>query len=1177
MIDLEAARALLDFGKRIGEGHRAEEQLRGAVAIHNILRKHRIAYLADEVGMGKTYVALGALALFRHFQPDFRALIIAPRENIQRKWQKELTNFAAHNVRFDDLRMRTLDGRPARPLVSCGNLLELVRETSLDPDRDFFVRMSSFSLPLGNAGEDLRRTRDAFRKHLPWLRDEALDLRNKDEFKKNFARALCCALPKFDLVIVDEAHNLKHGFATSASARNRVLAEAFGRHADDDVPDKRLFPTYGPRAERVLFLSATPLEETYRHVWNQLDIFGLAAGFAELRADETTEARKKEVAAQFLVRRVTSLRIGGREHTKNMYRREWRAGGVQRHDEPITVADARQRLIVALVQKKVSELLNGKQFNRSFQIGMLASFESFLETAKLKRDDDAGIFDDTEQSDDKLEREGIDVHDLNRLARSYRQKFDREMPHPKMDAVVDSLASAWSTGKKSLVFVRRVASVKELKRKLDERYDDWLILRLRERLDEALRTSFDGVAGRYRREKAESDSARRGEVATPLDNADSDFEVDDRGGIDSFFAWFFRGEGPKGVLSGANVQARFIQKSGAYSTFFADNHVMDLLGTESGQVLTKLAEASGLTESATADEVRARAAKYLSRKAKVVTRANRMEAAQAAALEFLKDCARGDIADRAGVMWNERYRGSIALERVGEAPAGTADALETPTFFTALRRPEHEKLRNRIWPPTQRSPTSVESFRDSFREEVLRAELLAAAARLGHAFIDLYVAAMAGRTTLALRGGADAGDAADDGGETGVEGGGDRLLSEYLNLLDGQLLSTGPRPWGALDELGEIASNFELILDVNVPDARTTALGESTRYLGGLLRQQQPTGGMAGQVNQSLVRQFRMPGYPFILVTTDLLQEGEDLHTFCSSIQHYGISWTPSAMEQRTGRIDRVRSQTERRLSTLDHEPSGDDWLQVHFPYLQDTIEVLQVQRVLDRVNAFLRLMHEGLVAPKAEDRRIDVQRELVAARRRVEAIREPLKSAFPIPDWATRGSKKSLVSGVDAGEMLRSRFGLLARPALGDLPIAWDADPPRGSLLGTASLPNGRVQPFSLVLRSDQGRALVRCVSPIGRARPADAPQRIVELGSRLSSRIGAILANEDRSYDLTVEDDVLLGASSECDLQRVGLLVRRVTGQADQMEHRHFDDGRDARLDVFETDLRREGSDGD
>src|SRR5687767_2488077 len=100
MIDVDTARNLLDFGARIGEGQRAEEQLKGAVAVHNLLQSQRIAYLADEVGMGKTYVALGALALFRHYDPDFRVLVVAPRGNIQAKWMKELRNFVTHNVRF---------------------------------------------------------------------------------------------------------------------------------------------------------------------------------------------------------------------------------------------------------------------------------------------------------------------------------------------------------------------------------------------------------------------------------------------------------------------------------------------------------------------------------------------------------------------------------------------------------------------------------------------------------------------------------------------------------------------------------------------------------------------------------------------------------------------------------------------------------------------------------------------------------------------------------------------------------------------------------------------------------------------------------------------------------------------------------------------------------------------
>ena len=75
-----------------------------------------------------------------------------------------------------------------------------------------------------------------------------------------------------------------------------------------------------------------------------------------------------------------------------------------------------------------------------------------------------------------------------------------------------------------------------------------------------------------------------------------------------------------------------------------------------------------------------------------------------------------------------------------------------------------------------------------------------------------------------------------------------------------------------------------------------------------------------------------MPGYPLVLVTTDLLQEGEDLHLFCSRVHHYGISWMPSSMEQRIGRIDRVRSQTERRLMQVDTVPKGDELLQVFIP-----------------------------------------------------------------------------------------------------------------------------------------------------------------------------------------------------------------------------------------------------
>ena len=43
---------------------------------------------------------------------------------------------------------------------------------------------------------------------------------------------------------------------------------------------------------------------------------------------------------------------------------------------------------------------------------------------------------------------------------------------------------------------------------------------------------------------------------------------------------------------------------------------------------------------------------------------------------------------------------------------------------------------------------------------------------------------------------------------------------------------------------------------------------------------------------------------------------------------------------------------------------------------------MLQVQRVLERMNVFLRLMHQGLAVSKSDHRQIDVGRELVVGQR---------------------------------------------------------------------------------------------------------------------------------------------------------------------------------------------------
>ena len=73
-----------------------------------------------------------------------------------------------------------------------------------------------------------------------------------------------------------------------------------------------------------------------------------------------------------------------------------------------------------------------------------------------------------------LEKEGIDTPAINQISESYRRQFGESLPHPKMDALGESLTETFESGEKTLVFVRRVKSVDELVDKLSRRYDAWL-------------------------------------------------------------------------------------------------------------------------------------------------------------------------------------------------------------------------------------------------------------------------------------------------------------------------------------------------------------------------------------------------------------------------------------------------------------------------------------------------------------------------------------------------------------------------------------------------------------------------------------------------------------------------------------------------------------------------------
>jgi Type III restriction enzyme, res subunit/Helicase conserved C-terminal domain len=1146
-LNIVTAGELLDFsGGEVGgviSPAVAQEQLRGAVATHNLLVDQRIAYLADEVGMGKTYMALGAIALFRHFDPAFSVLVIAPRENIQDKWIREWKAFTARVVRFDDMRMRGIGGAPVRALVKASSLSDLVTAVGRDPDRDFFARLTSFSIAATSATESSAKHRGMMLRALPWLDRELLDLRSPDIYKRNFGRAVNVALPKFDLMVIDEGHNLKAGWHDGRGAtRNLVLGCALGGK-DSEAAVSDGFHAYSPRAERVLFLSATPIEDDFRQLWNQIDLLGLGDRWKGLADAALSDEDKREIARQLVIRRVGRLQAGDQQLTKNQYRREWRHGGVKIHDDPMSPPDDRQRLTVALVQKKVAELLGDARHNHSFQVGLLASFESFAQTAKSTstvtssgaqdvEQDQSPFYMEAEEARSAKNRDGLDVDAINEIARDYQRRFNGALPHPKMDALVDELASAFASGRKALVFVRRVASVDEIQRKVEERYDKWLTDRLlRDANSPTLQEELEAQIRSYRELRAAKRSDMR---ATDDARAPSARGLADReeSTSESFFSWFFRGDGPDKVLSGARLAGRFDSPSGAYSTFFEDNYVAAVLDVPPAQAFSALAAVLQIDESALADRLGNRARAFVPASSRTQRRES-FHAFQHAALEALTSQA-GIVRDRARVILRDTFSNRNALNRSSDPISDAQEWLATETLFTKLR--ERPALRSSLWPEPD-----IATFANRFRERELRRMLFATIARKGHPITDLF-SIVANRVGTLRAGKRDLGD--DDEHD---------LATEFLDRLDQQ--SRTSEGFSSFIELAGASLAFRLIVSQNVPDIRDAALSDVPRILGRLVGSQRPVGGMAGAVNGVLVKQFRMPGYPLVLITTDLLQEGEDLHTFCSDVYHYGIAWMPSALEQRVGRIDRIGSLTERRLLTLGRAPSGDEKLQVFYPHLRDTVEVIQVRRVLHRLNRFLLLMHEDLGMPETEDSSIDVKESMLRPPVDLLPIDRPFTSAFDVNGGMLRAHPRALMARRSTAQATAEDFDQAARELTDvDAVVLDDAAPQRRT--GKRQI-GGRIQPFTLLLRSIRGRPVVRCISPVGRLRRTDFnAELLAPIAARPFVRISLVHDERIDSYEIAVEGDALMERTPADVLKR---LVVAVTTAADDIEKAHFEEDPD------------------
>lgn len=1134
-------------------------QRNGTVAIYNKLVSaptgSQIAYLADEVGMGKTYIALGVLAVMRHFRPNMRAVVIAPRKHMQDKWVRDQRNFVRDNYLLEDLAVKDVDGTAIRPLYRCENLVDFAQRSVLEHDHDFLLRMSSFSLAVAKAdngeSQDKRRNKTQYEDlvesvlgskklaEIDWEHEPA-------KSKRLVGEAINRLLRPIDLLIVDEAHNLKHGINDKVAFRNQVLQEVFAN-----------------KAEHVLLLSATPVESSYRELYNQVNVFGMADPLKALCDDNAKREEQKELAKKILIRRVYSLKAkSGSEYTRNQYRREWRGGGVKQYDNGMDVERTVDRLVMGLMQLKVQEALGRSAFPHAFQMGLLASFESYGQTVSKKE-----IFEsDGTQTVKMKQYEGADVNAINAIADRYRQAFKDEMPHPKMDQLRDVLSLSWNTGEKSIVFVRRVASATEMVNKLNEHHDQWLLRRLIE-YNPDKRSEFEEVYELYLRDRRRVDTSTRTQ-ATPTDTLDGVVDdpmlppIEDDENNASFFAWFFRTvKGKKKrneYRTGGWMQRTLNSSSSLLSTLFEFNDVAAILGCEPGEVMGKLNELlSTGTNQPVEDILSESVSRYLPKESE---RSDTVQRTQAAIINLLSrtvdehDPIRS-LAARlyekkyayleaipAAEQWNEER--ATARERKGRQ-ARVRNALKTlseDTFWSALERDGRSVFDRIRFVIAINSRDHEPDDHQLFARELAR-ELMTNVLRRSHAAIDLYSMVIRQHSGLLINDQKQTDDADPK-----------MLIKDLLDHM-----AKEDSRYRSINELNDIAGNIHTIITLNIGLTATdhSAFRKIRKVVSSLVRNIVPAVDMTGGAPDRIIKQFRFPGYPFVLVATDVISEGQDLHTFCSSVYHYGIAWMPSSMEQRTGRIDRVNSKTERRLIAADGPIADTDKLQVYLPYLGDTIEVVQVHRVLHRMNEFLLALHDDLQGIDAKSSQvIELDKEGRTILDVPKQLTERLKTSFDVDrdrDLAgqrndERVSKAEIIA---RKEMMKT---ILENAVKGDT-VGRHELHYVSARRSVVSGETDRQQTYTCRVRTLHGHTIIECSSLIG-VIEVDKARKILAMPVSGNVRVMNGAEPDSSTFDCWVKGEVYVDSLNVTEsVAVVRRLIDDVTVTADAIEQVFFD----------------------
>ena len=621
-------------------------------------------------------------------------------------------------------------------------------------------------------------------------------------------------------------------------------------------------------------------------------------------------------------------------------------------------------LAMALVQKKLVKILN--RHNNRFRIGFLSSFESLQQSLinARRHDDDTPFkpdFHKSEDSKDSKEDDNLppDVFFISDLSQRFEARFKRSLPHPKIDFTVDRLARrAFRNNEKFLVFCRRINAVYELRNRLDIEYHQWIKQRIMEVWGENLDWTQPPMVDR--------------EESSVLQSEDTESSDSMQGEGERF--------GFRNALRRGNWLFNFRQTfrpERRNGTFFQENW------------LRTLCRIKGLNPATVIDQI---PPDLISRSIAAGTRKQAGE-------------------PRPLMAYRHQYLITHLVDERPEFLGLTAEDAEPWQAFFA-------KLYGDLTPDYDGPLASSEdgdvarwlefsSFWDEWQARFKAPDNLymgvGAKVKLDALFRREIVKNWIGQSFRLS----------------------DTLLDFYFSELRAERHSTTPvkiffdffTGAGEFARCGDYAVNLRKralawkqhyeIIRMNCFRHKSDRSDDAAFAKEGSYSElNSPTAVVAvvggSAINETAIRQFKTPSYPQIIVCTDVLKEGEDLHTFCDQVVHYGVAWTSGDLEQRIGRVDRYFSKIERRLARSDTPES--EKLQIMYPHMKDTLEKYQIEKVFKKVEDAALILDNFLENKGDEDKDVSTDESWKAIIRPKAISNEasdhspfvPLASDFP-------------------------------------------------------------------------------------------------------------------------------------------------------------------------------------